>query len=88
MQIQKFKDLTQKAFKEIKEYQTGVKGVVKTGLPYFDDIFPVVNGSVIVFSAGFIFNRMMHFMISAIATESLFRKKFLCGDPKLRPMHL
>ena len=52
MQIQKFKDLTQKAFKEIKEYQTGVKGVVKTGLPYFDDIFPVVNGSVIVFSAG------------------------------------
>ena len=52
MQIQKFKDLTNQAFKEIKDYQTGKKAVVKTGLPYFDDIFPVVNGSVIVFSAG------------------------------------
>ncbi len=52
MQIQKFKDLTNQAFKEIKEYQTGKKGIVKSGLPYFDDIFPIVNGSVIVFSAG------------------------------------
>jgi len=52
MQIQKFKDLTEKAFKEIKQYQNGEKGVVKTGLPYFDDLFPVVNGSVIVYSAG------------------------------------
>lgn len=52
MQIQKFKDLTNQAFKEIKDYQTGKKGIVKSGLPYFDDIFPIVNGSVIVFSAG------------------------------------
>ena len=52
MQIEKFKDLTVKAFKEIKQYQTGEKGIVRTGLPYFDDLFPVVNGSVIVFSAG------------------------------------
>lgn len=39
MQIQKFKDLTQKAFKEIKEYQTGVKGILpnKTPLRYFKD---------------------------------------------------
>ena len=52
MQIQKFKDLTVEAFKEIKKYQVGQKGIIKTGLPYFDDVFPVVNGSVIVFSAG------------------------------------
>lgn len=45
MQIEKFKDLTVKAFKEIKQYQAGEKGIVKTGLPYFDDLFPVVNGS-------------------------------------------
>lgn len=52
MEIQKFKDLTKKAFTEIKAYQSGDKSVVKTGFSYFDDIFPVVNGSVIVFSAG------------------------------------
>lgn len=52
MQIQKFKDLTSQAFSEIKEYQEGKKGVVVTGLPYFDNLFPVVNGSVIVYSAG------------------------------------
>jgi len=52
MQIQKFKDLTANAFLEIKRYQKGEKGVVLTGLPYFDDLFPVVNGSVIIFSAG------------------------------------
>ena len=52
MQIEKFKDLTTKAFKEIKRYQSGEKGVVFTGLPYFDNLFPVVNGSVIIFSAG------------------------------------
>jgi len=52
MQIQKFRDLTKKAFKEIKQYQIGNKGIIKTGTPYFDDVFPVVNGSVIVFSAG------------------------------------
>lgn len=52
MQIQKFRDLTKKAFQEIKQYQIGNKGIIKTGLPYFDDVFPVVNGSVIVFSAG------------------------------------
>lgn len=52
MQIQKFKDLTKEAFTEIKKYQVGKKGIIKTGLPYFDDVFPVVNGSVIVFSAG------------------------------------
>jgi F0F1-type ATP synthase beta subunit len=52
MQIQKFKDLTTQAFSEIKKYQNGEKGIVKTGLPYFDDLFPVVNGSVIVYSAG------------------------------------
>jgi len=52
MQIQKFKDLTKEAFKEIGKYQNGEKGVIKTGLPYFDDLFPVVNGSVIVYSAG------------------------------------
>lgn len=52
MQIQKFKDLTNKAFKEIRDYQTGKKGIIKSGLPYFDDVFPIVNGSVIVFSAG------------------------------------
>ena len=52
MQIERFKDLTVKAFKEIMQYQAGEKGIVKTGLPYFDDLFPVVNGSVIVFSAG------------------------------------
>lgn len=52
MQIQKFRDLTKKAFQEIKQYQIGNKGIIKTGTPYFDDVFPVVNGSVIVFSAG------------------------------------
>lgn len=52
MQIQKFRDLTGQAFSEIKKYQRGEKGIVKTGLPYFDDLFPVVNGSVIVYSAG------------------------------------
>lgn len=52
MQIQKFKDLTVKAFAEIRQYQNGEKGIVKTGTPYFDDLFPVVNGSVIIFSAG------------------------------------
>lgn len=52
MQIQKFKDLTNQAFKEIKDYQTGKKAIIKSGLPYFDNIFPIVNGSVIVFSAG------------------------------------
>jgi len=52
MQIQKFKDLTIGAFAEIKKYQTGKKSIIKTGTPYFDDVFPVVNGSVIVFAAG------------------------------------
>ena len=52
MQVQKFKDLTTQAFSEIKDYQDGKRGVVVTGLPYFDDLFPVVNGSVIVYSAG------------------------------------
>lgn len=52
MKIEKFKDLTVEAFKDIKKYQTGKRGVVKTGLPYFDDLFPVVNGSTIIFSAG------------------------------------
>lgn len=52
MEIQKFKDLTREAFIEIKKYQVGKKGIIKTGLPYFDDVFPVVNGSILVFSAG------------------------------------
>ena len=29
MQIERFKDLTVKAFKEIKQYQAGEKGIVK-----------------------------------------------------------
>lgn len=52
MQIEKFKDLTVKAFAEIKQYQQGEKGIIKTGQSYFDDLFPVVNGSIIIFSAG------------------------------------
>lgn len=52
MRIQKFKDLTVEAFSEIKKYQAGEKSVVTTGFSYFDDLFPVVNGSVLVYSAG------------------------------------
>lgn len=52
MEIVKLKDLAKDAFKEIYQYQQGNKRVVKTGRPYLDDVFPVVNGSVITVSAG------------------------------------
>jgi hypothetical protein len=51
MQIIKYKDLAKEAFKTIKDYQNGKKKVVKLGVSYFDDLFPVTNGSVITFSA-------------------------------------
>jgi replicative DNA helicase len=51
MQIVKYKELAKEAFKTIKDYQSGSKKVVKLGVPYFDDLFPVTNGSVITFSA-------------------------------------
>ncbi len=52
MEIIKLKTLAKQAFKEIKQFQVGDKKVIKTGRPYLDDIFPVVNGSVITISAG------------------------------------
>jgi replicative DNA helicase len=52
MEILKYKDVVKDAAKEIKTYQEGLKGVVKTGRPWLDNIFPVVNGSVITIGAG------------------------------------
>lgn len=51
MQIQKIKDVVQESKKELWEYQTGKKKIIKTNRPYLDDIFPVVNGTVITVSA-------------------------------------
>lgn len=52
MEILNYKDVVFEAAKEIKTYQDGFKGVIKTGRPWLDDIFPVVNGSVITIGAG------------------------------------
>jgi replicative DNA helicase len=52
MQIVPLKKLAKKAAAEIKKYQMGDKHVVKTGRPWLDDIFPVINGTVITIAAG------------------------------------
>lgn len=52
MQIVPLKKLAKKAAQEIKRYQAGEKHVVKTGRPWLDDIFPVINGTVITIAAG------------------------------------
>jgi replicative DNA helicase len=51
MEILKLKKVAKKAFEEIKQYQKGEKKVIKTGRPYIDDAFPLVNGSVITIAA-------------------------------------
>lgn len=51
MKIIKYKDAVEEALKEIEDFQSGKKKIIKTGRPYLDDIFPVVNGSVITVSA-------------------------------------
>lgn len=51
MKIKKFKDVAIGALREIKDYQSGKKKIIKTNRPYLDDHFPVVNGSVITISA-------------------------------------
>lgn len=51
MKVSKYKDLAKGAFIELNKYQKKQKHVVKFGVPYFDDLFPVINGSVITFSA-------------------------------------
>lgn len=51
MQIRKFKDVAHEALEEIRQFQSGEKRIIKTGRPYLDDIFPVVNGTVITISA-------------------------------------
>ena len=51
MEIRLYSELALEALNEIKDFQTGVRHIIKTGRPYLDDIFPVVNGSVITISA-------------------------------------
>ena len=51
MEILKLKKVAKKAFDEIKQYQSGEKKVIKTGRPYIDEAFPLVNGSVITIAA-------------------------------------
>lgn len=51
MQIQKIKDVVQETKAELFAYQTGKKKIIKTNRPYLDNIFPVVNGTVITVSA-------------------------------------
>lgn len=51
MNIKKFKDVAKDAIEEIKRFQTGERKIIKTNRPYLDDIFPVVNGSIITISA-------------------------------------
>jgi replicative DNA helicase len=51
MEIVRLKDVAKQAFAEIGAYQRGEKKVIKTGRPYIDDSFPLVNGSVITISA-------------------------------------
>lgn len=51
MQIVRFEDVAREAAKEISQYQKGEKNIIKTGRPFLDDLFPVVNGSVITIGA-------------------------------------
>lgn len=51
MEIIKLKDVAKQAFAEIGSYQKGEKKTIKTGRPYIDESFPLVNGSVITISA-------------------------------------
>lgn len=52
MKIIPQKDAAQKAFDEIKDLREGKIRTVKTGLDYLDNIYPVLNGSVITIAAG------------------------------------
>lgn len=51
MKIVKLKDEIQKAKNELYGYQTGRKKIITTGRPWLDDIFPIVNGSVVTIAA-------------------------------------
>lgn len=51
MQIVRFEDVAREAAKEISQYQKGEKNIIKTGRPFLDDLFPVVNGSTILCAA-------------------------------------
>lgn len=52
MEIVKYGDVAKEALIEIKRFQIGELGVVTTGRPWLDNLFPVVNGSVITIGAG------------------------------------
>lgn len=52
MEILRYRDVVKEAAKEIAEYQSGKKKIIKTDREFLDNLFPVVNGSVIVISAG------------------------------------
>jgi replicative DNA helicase len=52
MEIVKYGDVAKEALIEIKKFQEGELGVVTTGRPWLDNLFPVVNGSVITIGAG------------------------------------
>lgn len=52
MEILKYGEVAKEALIEIKKFQNGQLGVVKTGRPWLDNLFPVVNGSVITIGAG------------------------------------
>jgi replicative DNA helicase len=52
MQIQKYSDAAQEAYKEIALYQKGTKHIPKTGRAWLDNEFPVVNGSVVTIAGG------------------------------------
>lgn len=51
MNILSYKSAAKSALQEIKDFQDGKKKVIRTNRPYLDNIFPVVNGSVITVSA-------------------------------------
>lgn len=51
MEITSVKSVAKKVKKELGKYQKGKKKTIKTGRPWLDDLFPVINGSVITIAA-------------------------------------